>query len=46
LLCRLVLGDQAPEAVARAKEYVAEAIRRAVPLGFGNGPLNHLWPLR
>lgn len=46
LLSRLVLGDRAPEAAARAKEYVAEAIRRAVPLGFGNGPLNHLWPLR
>jgi hydroxymethylpyrimidine/phosphomethylpyrimidine kinase len=46
LLSRLVLGDGPQEAAARAKEYVAEAIRRAVPLGFGNGPLNHLWPLR
>jgi hydroxymethylpyrimidine/phosphomethylpyrimidine kinase len=46
LLSRLVLGDRAREAATRAKEYVAEAIRRAEPLGFGNGPLNHLWPLR
>lgn len=45
-LCRLVMGDQPHGAAARAKEYVAEAIRRAVPLGYGNGPLNHLWPLR
>ncbi|HMG01782.1 MAG TPA: bifunctional hydroxymethylpyrimidine kinase/phosphomethylpyrimidine kinase [Edaphobacter sp.] len=46
LLSRLVLGDGAREAAHGAKHYVAEAIRRAVPLGYGNGPLNHLWPLR
>lgn len=46
LLSRLVLGDGAWEAAAAAKQYVAQAIRHAVPLGFGNGPLNHLWPLR
>jgi hydroxymethylpyrimidine/phosphomethylpyrimidine kinase len=46
LLSRLVLGDEAREAADAAKRYVAEAIRRAVPLGFGKGPLNHLWPLR
>lgn len=46
LLSRLVLGDGAWHAAVAAKQYVAEAIRRAVPLGFGNGPLNHLWPLR
>lgn len=45
-LCRLVMGDQPYDAAFRAKQYVAEAIRRAVPLGYGNGPLNHLWPLR
>ncbi len=46
LLSRLVLGDNARDAAARAKEYVAEAIRRGVPLGKGLGPVNHLWPLR
>lgn len=46
LLSRLVLGDTAFEAASAAKRYVTEAIRQAEPLGFGNGPLNHLWPLR
>lgn len=46
LLSRLVSGDEAVDAARAAKQYVAEAIRRAVPLGHGNGPLNHLWPLR
>lgn len=46
LLSRLVSGDGAPEAARGAKHYVAEAIRRAIPLGYGNGPLNHLWPLK
>jgi hydroxymethylpyrimidine/phosphomethylpyrimidine kinase len=46
LLSRLVMGDGAANAVRSAKEYVAEAIRTAVPLGQGFGPVNHLWPLR
>jgi hydroxymethylpyrimidine/phosphomethylpyrimidine kinase len=46
LLSRLVLGDSARDAAARAKEYVAEAIRRATPMGKGIGPVNHLWLIR
>lgn len=46
LLSRLVMGDDPPEAARKAKEYVAEAIRRASLLGYGAGSLNHLWPLR
>jgi hydroxymethylpyrimidine/phosphomethylpyrimidine kinase len=46
LLSRLVLGDTALDAARSAKHYVAEAIRLAVPLGRGHGPLSHLWPLR
>lgn len=46
LLSRLVAGDAPMEAAKAAKRYVAEGIRRAVPLGFGHGPLHHLWPLR
>jgi hydroxymethylpyrimidine/phosphomethylpyrimidine kinase len=46
LLSRLVLGDEAVEAVRGAKTYVAEAIRTAAPLGRGVGPVNHLWTLR
>jgi hydroxymethylpyrimidine/phosphomethylpyrimidine kinase len=46
LLSRLVGGEVALEAARGAKDYVVEAIRRAPSLGYGNGPLNHLWPLR
>jgi hydroxymethylpyrimidine/phosphomethylpyrimidine kinase len=46
LLSRLVLGDDARNAAAMAKGYVAEAIRTAETMGKGIGPLNHLWPLR
>jgi hydroxymethylpyrimidine/phosphomethylpyrimidine kinase len=46
LLSRIVLGDEAIAASVAAKSYVAEALRRATPLGHGHGPINHLWPLR
>ena len=45
LLARLVLGYAAQDAVAAAKTYVTEALRRAPGLGHGRGPLNLLWPL-
>jgi hydroxymethylpyrimidine/phosphomethylpyrimidine kinase len=37
-------GFTLESAVALAHDYVAEAIRRAVPLGKGHGPLDHAWP--
>jgi hydroxymethylpyrimidine/phosphomethylpyrimidine kinase len=46
LLARLVLGDSPVSAVAAAKSFVAEAIRRAPQIGKGTGPLNLLWPLQ
>ncbi len=46
LMCRLVAGVEAVEAARGAKEYVAEAMRRAVKIGRGKGPMNLLWPLR
>lgn len=46
LLSRLVLGDDPLQAASAAKSYVAQAMRLALPLGEGHGPLNHLWPLR
>jgi hydroxymethylpyrimidine/phosphomethylpyrimidine kinase len=46
LLSRIVLGDEAADAVRMAKQYVAEAIRTAAPMGKGVGPVNHLWPLQ
>ena len=34
------------DAVARARDYVATAIRRAPGLGGGHGPLDHAWTVR
>lgn len=42
----LARGEDVPTAVARAKEFVSEAIRSSFPLGSGNGPLDHGWQLR
>ena len=42
LACRLALGSALTEAVGQAKEYVAEAIVSAQPMGRGKGPINHL----
>jgi hydroxymethylpyrimidine/phosphomethylpyrimidine kinase len=46
LLSRLVLGYAPEDAVAAAKSFVTEALRRAPGLGKGRGPLNLLWPLQ
>ena len=46
LLSQLVLGRMPHPAALAAKEYVARAIRSALPMGGGKGPLNHLWPLK
>jgi hydroxymethylpyrimidine/phosphomethylpyrimidine kinase len=40
----LARGAEPFEACQKAKDYVAEAIRSARPLGRGVGPVNHLWP--
>ena len=39
----LAKGMGVEGAVAHAKEYVTEAIRRAFPMGGGHGPLNHFY---
>lgn len=46
LLSRLILGTDPLQAATAAKGYVTEAMRLAIPLGRGHGPLDHLWPLR
>ncbi len=43
LLCGLISGSSATEAVAAAKAYVTEALRSAYPVGKGKGPMNHLY---
>jgi hydroxymethylpyrimidine/phosphomethylpyrimidine kinase len=45
LLSQLLLGLDAPAAVAAAKHFTTEAIRLAPAIGHGRGPLNLLWPL-
>jgi hydroxymethylpyrimidine/phosphomethylpyrimidine kinase len=39
LLCRLVAGDTAVEAVRGAKEFVTRALESAMPVGKGKGPV-------
>ncbi|MEV0970362.1 bifunctional hydroxymethylpyrimidine kinase/phosphomethylpyrimidine kinase [Microtetraspora glauca] len=43
---RLALGDDLPEAVRQAKEYVTGAIAHGFPLGAGIGPVDHAWRWR
>jgi hydroxymethylpyrimidine/phosphomethylpyrimidine kinase len=46
LLAALASGAEPAEAVAAAKHFVREAIRRAPQIGHGKGPMELLWPLR
>ena len=39
----LAHGHTPAEAAARAQRYVAGAIRHAIAIGHGHGPLNHFW---
>jgi hydroxymethylpyrimidine/phosphomethylpyrimidine kinase len=39
----LAAGHPVVEAVVRAQDYVRGAIRHALPLGHGHGPLGHFW---
>jgi hydroxymethylpyrimidine/phosphomethylpyrimidine kinase len=43
IAAHLACGRSLPDAVQGATEYVAGAIRNAVPLGHGHGPVNHFW---
>jgi hydroxymethylpyrimidine/phosphomethylpyrimidine kinase len=40
---QLALGETMVRAVEQAQAYVAGAIRHGLPLGHGNGPLDHFW---
>lgn len=43
LAARLALGDSLEDAVPKAQQYVAGAIRHAPGLGRGHGPMDHFW---
>ncbi|MBE7218092.1 MAG: bifunctional hydroxymethylpyrimidine kinase/phosphomethylpyrimidine kinase [Caulobacteraceae bacterium] len=42
----LAQGLGLERAVARARDYLLEALRRAPGFGAGHGPVDHAWPLR
>ncbi|MBN1895282.1 bifunctional hydroxymethylpyrimidine kinase/phosphomethylpyrimidine kinase, partial [bacterium] len=42
IAAHLALGCSLEDAVSRGKRYVTEAIRTALALGHGHGPLNHM----
>ena len=42
----LALGYALAESAARAQQYVAGAIRHALAIGHGHGPLDHFWQTR
>ena len=42
LACQLALGQELPQAVRAAKEYVRKAVESAYPMGKGTGPINHM----
>jgi len=46
IAAHLARGERAPEAVRKARVYLAGALRHALPLGRGHGPLDHSWRLR
>jgi hydroxymethylpyrimidine/phosphomethylpyrimidine kinase len=46
IAANLALGYDLLTSVKRAKLYVEKAIERAILLGKGAGPLNHLWNVR
>ena len=39
----LARGESVVLAVAKAKEYLTEALRKSYPVGHGHGPVNHFW---
>ena len=45
IAANLAKGMSLRDAVSEAKKFVTSAIRNAVPLGHGHGPLNHFFML-
>lgn len=46
IACGLAQGLGLERSVARARDYLLEAIRRAPHFGGGHGPVDHGWPMR
>lgn len=45
ITANLARGYELVTACRRAKKFVSGAVRKALPLGHGHGPLNHTWEL-
>ncbi|MEM1425953.1 MAG: bifunctional hydroxymethylpyrimidine kinase/phosphomethylpyrimidine kinase, partial [Cyanobacteria bacterium P01_H01_bin.130] len=45
ITANLALGRSPLEATRRAKEYVTQALRHALAIGSGQGPVGHFFPL-
>ena len=43
LACNLAQGKNLVEATGEAKQYVTSALKNAMAIGNGRGPVNHLW---
>jgi hydroxymethylpyrimidine/phosphomethylpyrimidine kinase len=46
IAAQIALGEDLPNAVALAQQYVAGAIRHGLAVGRGHGPLDHFWQWR
>ena len=46
ITAHLAMGADLPDAVAAGKEFVTEAIRHALAIGRGIGPVDQIWPIR
>ncbi|MFO0749229.1 MAG: bifunctional hydroxymethylpyrimidine kinase/phosphomethylpyrimidine kinase [Myxococcota bacterium] len=45
IAANLALGASLPDALRAARDYLTGALRHALPLGGGHGPVDHLWDL-
>jgi hydroxymethylpyrimidine/phosphomethylpyrimidine kinase len=45
IAAHLALGENLPDAVGLARDYLQGALEHAQPIGHGHGPVNHFWRL-
>ena len=45
IACNIASGLNVKDSVKNAKDYVTNALKNAIAIGHGNGPINHCWNL-
>ncbi|MBQ7135273.1 bifunctional hydroxymethylpyrimidine kinase/phosphomethylpyrimidine kinase [Campylobacter sp.] len=45
IACNIASGLSVKDSVKNAKDYVTNALKNAIAIGHGNGPINHCWNL-